>query len=296
MQRWQTWLVVVGVGTIAALAAADALRGDGNPAAAPPPGTTTTTEPRPPTLTGTLRELAVTGFVLWSDEECRLHSLVLPELRDFVVRKEGTLDPVRRCRFDLQGGRIVAERSVGATGSLTVRGERIFAGSRVVLTRRDLVRAARRHPNIAGYDSAQPLRLRVTGLVRVGTDEIVVGLEIGPRYVEPQFLGALFRRRRLVTIAANFRGPYENLVVSPGGAFVASEDGTLFVRAGRSLDPQQGLPRGRAVAFSPDERWLAYVTGVSVYLVGTPANAEPGRIIRLPFPAQDFAWEPVSRG
>jgi hypothetical protein len=46
------------------------------------------------------------------------------------------------------------------------------------------------------------------------------------------------------------------------------------------------------VAFSPDERWLAYVNGTSIFFVGTPFGDEPGRIIRRPKAAQDLVWEP----
>ena len=67
-------------------------------------------------------------------------------------------------------------------------------------------------------------------------------------------------------------------------------NGTIMGWDGESRDPPIGLPAGRAVAFSPDERWLAYVTGRSIYLLGTPANDEPGRVIRLAVPARDLVW------
>lgn len=282
-------MVVAAVGTIAVLAAADALRG--GPHAEPRPEAGTTTSARAPTLAETLRREAVVGFVLYSDDDCDVHSLLLPRLVDEIVRDESG-NTFQMCRFEVHGGRIVAEDSRRRVDGLIARRGRVFAGTRVVLSKRDLMAAARRHPNVAGYDPGLPMRIRVTGLARLDVAEVAVGLEIRSRYLERQFLGALFRGRRIVAVAANFRGPYEHLVASPGGAFVASEDGTLFVRAGRSLDPPQALPTGSAVAFSPDERWLAYVTGVSIYLVGTPRNSEPGRILRLPVPAQDLVWEP----
>ena len=290
-----TWLVVGAIAVLATLALADALRGDGDdPApAAPATTTTTTTTGAPPqSLPELLRTEAVNGFVIYSDEDCDLHSLLLPRLVDELVRDERG-NAFQICRFDVEGGRIVAERARPHVGGLTVSGARILAGQRVVLSRRELLAAARRHPNIAGYDPGRPLDIRVTGLARLDADEVVVGLEISARYLEPQFLAALFRGSRVVTIAANFRGPYEHLVVSPGAAFVASEDGTLFTRDGRSLDARV-LPSGKAVAFSPDERWLAYITGVSLYLIATPANDEPGRILRLPVEAQDLVWQPVT--
>jgi len=32
---------------------------------------------------------------------------------------------------------------------------------------------------------------------------------------------------------------------------------------GRTIDPQQGVPSGRAVAFSPDDRWVVVLNGSS---------------------------------
>ena len=78
MRRWTTPLIVVGILAVGVVAVADALRGDGEPkAAAESP---TITRPAPPTLREVLRREAVTGFVLYSDDQCRLHSLLLPWL------------------------------------------------------------------------------------------------------------------------------------------------------------------------------------------------------------------------
>jgi hypothetical protein len=33
------------------------------------------------------------------------------------------------------------------------------------------------------------------------------------------------------------------------------------------------------------------VTGRNIYLIGTSANDEPGRVIRVPVPAGDLAWQ-----
>jgi hypothetical protein len=81
--------------------------------------------------------------------------------------------------------------------------------------------------------------------------------------------------------------------VSAAGNYAAAEDGTTVTRDGDFTDPPDNLPSGRAVAFSPDEQWLAYTTGVSIYLIGTPRNSEPGRIVQLPIAAKDLVWEPA---
>src|SRR6187200_2680616 len=147
VRRSFTLFLVIAVGILAALAVADALRpkGGAGPAATPP---ATTTRPGPPTLLDTLREEAISGFVLYSDRDCRLHSLLLPRMIDDVVRDEGGAD-ILHCRFDVDGGQIVPGHLSNA-GRLAFRDGQIASGDRVLLTHADLVRAARRHPNVFG--------------------------------------------------------------------------------------------------------------------------------------------------
>src|SRR3954451_2537739 len=85
-----TLFLLAAVGILAALALADALRpkDDAELVAGPAATTATTTRPGPPTLLDTLRSEAVSGFVLYSDQDCRLHSLLLPGMVDDVVRSE----------------------------------------------------------------------------------------------------------------------------------------------------------------------------------------------------------------
>jgi hypothetical protein len=101
MRRWTTPLIVVGVAVVGVVAVADALRGDGEPKAAS--GSPTITRATPPTLREVLRRGAVTGFVLYSDDQCSLHSLLLPSLVDDVVRRENGSD-FTQCRFTSAGG------------------------------------------------------------------------------------------------------------------------------------------------------------------------------------------------
>jgi hypothetical protein len=291
-----TLFLVAAVGILAALALADALRpnGEAKPAAAASTAPATTTRPEPPTLLETLRDEAIAGFVLYSDQDCRLHSLLLPRMVDDVVRKEGGGD-VFRCRFDVVGGRIVPGQKSTA-GSLAYRDGEIVSGDDVLLTHDDLVRAARRHPNVSGYDRSIPLRIRVTGLASFGVREPIVAMEITARYLEPQFLVALYNGHGVRTVAASFRGPYRHLFTSNDGALVGAEDGTVITRTGRTIDPPQGLPASRAIAFSPDDRWIVRVNGTSTFLVGAPVEGQASRIIRLPIPARDLDWQPITSG
>jgi hypothetical protein len=239
-----TLVLVAAVGILGALALADALRGEGETGQAAGPSTpAATTRTGPPTLLESLREEAVAGFVLYSDQDCRLHSLLLPRMVEDVVRNESGGD-VFRCRFDVVGGRIVAGNTSSA-GALAFREGAIVSGDDVVLTHSDLVRAARRHPNVYGFDRTIPLRIRVTGLAAFGVREPVVAMAISARSLEPQYLVALFDGHGVRTVAASFR-----------------------VR----------------------------VNGISTFLVGAPEGDQASRIIRLPIPARDLVWEPVSSG
>ena len=295
MRRSFTLVVVAGIGILAALAFADALRpkDETRPSAASTTAATIT-RPEPPTLLGTLREEAISGFVVYSDQDCRLHSLLLPRMIDDVIREEGGAD-IFHCRFDIDGGRIIPGGE-SAARSLEYRDGEIVSGGRVVLTHDDLVHAAYRHPNVFGFDRSIPLRIRVTGLARFGVREPVVAMEISARHLEPQFLVALFDGHGVRTVAASFRGPYRHLFTSTDGALIGSEDGTVITRTGRTIDPPQGLPASSAIAFSPDDRWIVRVNGISTYLVGSPGDPQGPRIIRLPIPARDLVWEPVTSG
>jgi hypothetical protein len=294
VKRGVTLVLAAALALLAALALADALRSKDSARPAAPP--TTTTKPEAPTLRGTLRDEAISGFVLYSDQDCRLHSLLLPRMIDEVVHDEGGGD-VFHCRFDIDGGRIIPGQK-SAAGQLAFRDGVVFSGDRVLLRHVDLVRAARRHPNLAreAIDRSIPLRIRVTGLASFGVREPVVAMEITARGapLERQFLVALFHGHAVRTVAASFRDPYRHPFVSNDGALVGTEDGTVITRTGRTIDPPQGLPASRAIAFSPDDRWVVRVNGASTFLVGAPGGPQGARIIRLPVPARHLVWEPIS--
>jgi hypothetical protein len=331
MRPWTTPLIVAGILVVGVLAVADALRGHDEPqAAAESP---TITRPSPPTLREILRREATTGFVVYSDDACVLHSLLLPRMLDEVVRTDGG-EPFRLCRFGVGGGRYLDEDEVPSPdgrfvarcqsgriavwelesgvprrnfrgcppawrpdGRLTYgRGESVYEGRRVLLSRSQLHAAARRHPNVAGLGAGFPFRVRVTDLAWLDEAHLVASLEIRIRNVEFQYAAVVFDGDAIVGVGIRFGQPLQNWVVSAAGSFAASEDGTIVGRDGGSVDPPQNLPSGTADAFSPDEQWLAYATGVSIYLIGTPRNTSPGRIIRLPVQAQDLIWEPAGAG
>jgi hypothetical protein len=293
-----TWIVVAAIALLGALAVADALRPDAKSTSAAGSTTTlaTTTRAKPPTLLETLRTEAVSGFVLYSDRDCRLHSLLLPRMVDDVVRDERGSD-IFRCRFHVGGGRIFRGNSDDAAGGLSERGGEVVDGDRVLLTQGDLIRAAKRNPTLAGLSRQFPLQVGVTSLGRLAAGIVAVGLRATMRGVNrPLYLAAIFSGREIRSIATSSTGPYRNFFASADGALIGADNGTVFTRTGRSFDPPPNLPAGHGVAFSPDDRWIAWINGTSLFLVGSQTADQPARIIRLPVPAQDLVWEPVTSG
>jgi hypothetical protein len=287
-----TWIVVGAIGLLAALAVADTLRNDAKSTPAAASASPTTTRPKAPTLLDTLRREDVSGQVLYSDQDCIIHVLVLPTMEDEIVRGDNGAGAFHMCRFSDPGGRLVPGDRNDTAGGLAFRDGSIVHGARIVLTHADLIRAARRHPNLVGFDRGIPLRIRVTGLASFGVRKPVVAMAISARDLEPQYLVALFDGTAVHAVAASFRGPYRHLFVSNDRALAGTEDGTVITRTGRTIDPPQGLPASRAIAFSPDDRWIVRVNGISTYLVGAPDSTGPARILRLPIPARDVVWEP----
>jgi hypothetical protein len=330
MRRWTTPLILAAVVLLAVVAVADALRGNGEPRAAESESPTIT-RAAPPTLKDILRRGAITGFVVYSDVDCVLHSLLLPRMLDEVVRTDAN-QPFRLCRFGSGGGRYLPEGQLASPGGRLVaecqggriavwelesgiperslrgcppawrpdgrltyaQGDHIMEGESVLFTAADLRAAARHHPNIAGLGSGsrEKIVVHATDLAWLDEKHLVASLEIHSRFTEFQFGTAVFEGKAVVGFTTNFGALLRGWVVSPTGSFAAAENATIVERDGDFTDPPANLPAGRAVAFSPDERWLAYVTGVSIYLIGTSRNSEPGRIVRLPVDAQDLVWEP----
>ena len=332
MRRWITLLIVVGVVTLGLLAAADALRGRGESKVVSEPPTTTRASP--PTLRETLRREAVTGFVAYSDGDCVLHSLLLPRLLDQVVRTDSG-EPFQLCRFTVGGGRYLEEGQVPSPngkllarcrdgglvivselesgiqkqafrgcspawrpdGNLTyAQGDHIMEGRHVLYSASELRAAVRMHPAIVDLSQRVRIFTHATDLAWLDERRFVVSLEVLVPDGPTMYPSVLFDGKAIVGYPSHFGTPLRNWVVSPAGSFVAAEDGTLAARDGDVTIRPTNLPDGRAVAFSPDEQWLAYVTDTSIYLVGTPRNTDPGRVIRLPIAAQDLVWDPVSRG
>jgi hypothetical protein len=330
MRKWVTPVIVVGVVAVAVLAAADALRGHGESKTRSE--SPTIARPVSQGLEDILRREAITGFVVYSDHDCLLHSLLLPRMLDEVVRTDAN-QPFRMCRFSSGGGRYLPEGQLASPdgrlvaecqgghiavwelesgipkrslrgcppawrpdGRLTYpQGNRIMEGNRVLFSAADLREASRLHPNIAGLDPSLQIFVHATDLAWLDETHMVTTLAIRVPSVVDENLAVLFSGKEVTAVAINVGGGSGpgNWVVSPAGNLAASANGIIVRRDGGSIDPPQTLSGGRAVAFSPDERWLAYITSASIYLIETPRNSEPQRIIRLPVGARDLVWEPA---
>jgi hypothetical protein len=149
-------VIVAAIGVLAALAAADALRGSGDgerPVAATTPETTTSS--RPPTLPEELSREAVTGIITYSDDQCLLHTLLLPSLEDELVRQEVSGAPIRHCAFSIGAGRLLPDAArVNPADTWTAQCVRGHVEV-VDVVRGELLERRRLHPGLAAGRSAQ---------------------------------------------------------------------------------------------------------------------------------------------
>ncbi len=150
MRRIATWLLIGAVAALGLAAAVDALRGDGERVVAE---RSTTTIPglaqQPELAVRQLREAGVRGVLTYSDEDCRLHAVSLPDL-----------EPVRAPSFQMC-------RPLTDSGGLgVVNGSVVWAGLgfgviQEVISREGLSRDLRLagRDAVGGYEaSARPCR------------------------------------------------------------------------------------------------------------------------------------------
>jgi hypothetical protein len=167
----------------------------------------------------------------------------------------------------------------------------------VLIPRSELERAARLHPAIP--DRTGRLRALVDGVAWVSPRRAAIA--ISPRLRGADFgpIGtiAFFERGRLLPAAQpQFRVAGGPLAASPRGTYV-SQTADLILRADGSL---LGLPPdlrdARALAWSPDERYLALATAFALVIVPVASlerydRAGGGlRSVTIPQPAAGLAW------
>jgi hypothetical protein len=154
----------------------------------------------------------------------------------------------------------------------------------VLLTRSDLLRAARRHPNAA--DAASEISVAVQDAVWLSRSRVVVLLVItiasGPR----EQLVAIFDGRRLVATRSRLAG--EATALEARDPLVVAQPDEVFRPDGTTVD-MPSFTGVRTTAVSPDARWVAVASRSAVHLVRLARG--PGvRIVDLPVRARDLAW------
>lgn len=277
MRRTVTWLLAAALAGLGLAAAVDALIRDADPAsrAARAPTTAPLLARQPELAVAQLREAGVSGVLTFSDEDCRLHAVSLPEL-----------EPRRAPSFEMCSP-VTAIGGLGAVGGEVVWSGLGYGAVQTVLSRerlsRELARARRGVFSLpAGYtaEHAVPLaheRLAVLAAAVEAPWERVVGLFDGPR---------------LVTVAAALVAEDARLRPSPHGRYFAVLEGTAsglrLYRQDGSLVALPSVRRPHAIAWSPDERWTAVATAESVYVV--PSERPGELVIRIPLAVRDLDW------
>lgn len=273
MPRVATGVLVVGLLALGLAAAVDALRGEA------------TQEPtRAPVGRGwdrdeagaALRAAGATGTLTYSDEDCRLHALRLPDLAPAAAPR------YERC-----------EPHIPSHGLAVLDGEVVWSGLgfhtvQVVLSSADLLRAVRRDPRAAelAYGGRGPYEARQ--LVALDRDRYAVVL-VNPR-ADWEPLLAIFRGRRLVRLQVRVVGLRDVARPSPLGTYfaVVHPQGMDIYRTGREQIRLPAVTNPHAVAWSPDDRWTALATRYSVYVF---PSERPEETIRLPVPGvRDLDW------
>lgn len=281
MRRIATWLLAGALAALALVAAVDAFVDEREaPRAARQPATTAPLLAEQPELAvSQLREAGVTGLLTFSDENCRLHAVSLPEL-----------EPAPAPSFEMC-------RPLTDTGGLgAVEGDVVWSGLgyrtvQTVLSEEQLSQALR---NALGMeDSADGFR--AVQAVALGDERYVVLADstYTPRErVLAAFDGreaAFVHPRWLVGDARAVRpSPQGGYYALLGPGFVAGNGSPIYSRDGVQLARPEAIPAPHAIAWSPDERWTALATDESVYVY--PTEAPDRLVIRIPLPVRDLDW------
>jgi hypothetical protein len=276
VRRWITWLVVAGLAAIGLAAAVDAFRGEervSRPVARTPtiPGLAD----QPELAMRQLREAGVSGVLTYSDDDCRLHAVSLPELQ-----------PVRAPSFQM------CRPAITSGGIGAIDGDVVWAGLgygsfQVVVSEEKLGREIARWLGGGG----EGFGFRAVQAVSLGEDRSVVLAD--STYEPTERVLVLLEGKRVIHVQprwvvrdARFLRPSPS-----GGSFAAfGPEGLQWFDA--DADPRAfpaAVESPHAVTWSPDERWTALATDTSVYVFPTERPDE--LVVRIPLAVHDLAWE-----
>jgi hypothetical protein len=163
----------------------------------------------------------------------------------------------------------------------------------VVLSQRDLVRALRPFDGLATrFD-----RFRVREAAWLDGRRLAAILAADGPEGRMDML-AIYDGRELDAFTFDGPGGFSELRTSPGGGYVAARStggrdaDFVMIESGRELNTPR-IVGYRALAWSPDERWVAIAAegGVFVYRPGAPGPPE----LELDLDANDLAWRGEAR-
>lgn len=272
MRRLASGVLVLGLLAIALAAGVDALRRGDRELSTPTAGSSIPS----PAPAEALAAAGARGTLTWSDEECRLHAVRLPDLR-----------PARAPRYSS------CEPHIPSGGLGILDGEVVWSGLgfqavQVVLSRADFGAVVRRDPQARqlAYGGRGPYEAKQ--VVTLGNDRFAVVLVNPSADWEP--LLAFFRGDDLIRLEVRAVGLRDVIRPSPRGTYVAviHPQGVDVHRTdgGRAVLPTVTNPH--AVAWSPDDRWTALATRYGIYVF---PSERPGETIRLPLSGvRDLDW------
>lgn len=283
MRRIATWLLIGAVAALGLAAAVDALRGDDEVVVAERSTSTISGLAEEPELAvRQLREAGVQGVLTYSDDDCRLHAVSLPDL-----------EPVRAPSFQMC-------RPLTDSGGLGVSdGNVVWAGLGLgviqeVISREELSRDLRRALAIPDDAAAE---FRAAQAVSLGDERYVV---LAEQTESDDRVVAGFDGNRPVFVHPGWRvGGARFVRPSPQGRFYAllgrgPVGERIYDRNGHGVGVPAGIAGATAVAWSPDDRWTAVVTPASIYVFPSDRAQKP--VVRIPLTVQDLDWttEPVA--
>jgi hypothetical protein len=278
--RAATWILFAAVATVAAAAALDAFDRDEEAVAQRAAGGRTGGELRhvraPAGAAAAMHAAGASGTLVFEDRSCRLWAVALPELAVSSVRT------MPMCGFPLEAARAPAGCRVALADALalTLGGQLSALASSCAPWLYDALRAEL---------GDRCVRAEVREVAWRTPARVAAIAYCRRRDGASRDYLALFTNRRL---AAPLSGPHRrlrDLRTSPHGRYVSVLVGPsrpLVLERGRRVALPGGFRGTRAVAWSPDERWIAVGTKRGVYMF----PRERPRLHFLPVQAFDLAW------
>jgi hypothetical protein len=273
-------VVVAAVAAVAILALVDAV----NPLRSEP------AQPLDPSAAAQLAERGFRGTLVYTDRDCELHALALPDLLpapepegeggcEFSLSPDGRRVAPASVRWSAAGQRCEAVCAWRGEELTYVRGGAIRSDAELLVTRNELERALRAHPTAPARLEIAELRIR--DVAWLSRDIVVALLQVGfpGRPPENAAVIAGFERGRLAWERVHF-GQFERLVVAPGGDVLPEPPPLPFLFITRALRLAGPFD------WSPDGRGMAVATRASVFVVDLPSE----RHVRIPVTARDLAW------